>query len=313
MCGDTCKRAPFGYTRPVNTESLLRLIELVRRELGADDARLELGGRDPDDPRLLFRMLPNGFRVVAVFAEAPVQRELLEEKLRLLLVSFAGIGNEIGDSPTSYRPPAQAQHDLDEELAILVERSEATRALVIDDRSPMVWGSSELPRGVEDIAAMTLAADTADRAEELGLDLAELLGLPEDEALRRVREKGPERTTGRLSHGISHLRRQSERVGADAWRAHLAAARAVRAVRAVGDHGPRLLARAPGLHFVSRAFAAIYRLVLVFDGDFSELHAEAAAVRALPTVEKLVLSVPPIEPPPSRGKVIKWRGPGGGG
>jgi hypothetical protein len=159
---------------------------------------------------------------------------------------------------------------------------------------------------------MLLAAEVDDLARSLDLDLAELLALPEGEALARVSEKGPERVTGKLTRSLVHLARDAERSGADAWRAHIEAAQAVRAVRSDDDHGPRKLVREPRLRFVSRAFAAIYRLVLVFDEDFSELHAEAAVVRALPVVEKLVLSVPPVDPPPERGKVVKLRGPGGG-
>ena len=35
----------------------LRLLELVRKELGADDARVELGGREPNDPRKVMKAL----------------------------------------------------------------------------------------------------------------------------------------------------------------------------------------------------------------------------------------------------------------
>jgi len=46
-------------------------------------------------------------------------------------------------------------------------------------------------------------------------------------------------------------------------------------------------------------------VVLVFDHSFSELHAEGALVRALPRLERMVLSLPPIEPPPRGAKVVK--------
>ncbi|MCE7890157.1 MAG: hypothetical protein DYH12_10760 [Sorangiineae bacterium PRO1] len=48
--------------------ALLRLLELVRRDLGAEDARAEIGGAEPADPRLVSAPHRGGFRVVAVFA-----------------------------------------------------------------------------------------------------------------------------------------------------------------------------------------------------------------------------------------------------
>src|SRR5512139_449831 len=87
-----CARRAVGYTLRVNTDAMVRLIEVVRRELGADDARFELGGRDPEDDHLVWISLPHGFRAVAVFTEVPAGREILREKLRLLLASFSGIG-----------------------------------------------------------------------------------------------------------------------------------------------------------------------------------------------------------------------------
>ena len=50
---------------------MLRFLELLCKELGAEDARLELGGRDPEDRGLVFANLPDEFRLVAVFAEPP--------------------------------------------------------------------------------------------------------------------------------------------------------------------------------------------------------------------------------------------------
>ena len=291
---------------------MLRLIEVVRRELGADDARFELGGRDPEDGRLVWISLPHGYRAVAVFREAPPRREHLEEKLRLLLASFSGIGADVGSPAPSYRPPAQAQHDLDDVLAALAERAGAIRALVIDDRSPMVWGSSESPRGADDVDALLFASAVDARARELGLDLAELLTLPVEDATRRLGAAAPDRAGPPLLRELHRLRGNPGRAGIDAWRVHLEVARAVAAVRAEGGPAHRLVAREPGFGFLSRTFATIYRLVLVFEGELSELHAEAAMVHALPVVEKLLLAVPPVDPSPRGGELLPWRGPGSG-
>lgn len=61
------------------------------------------------------------------------------------------------------------------------------------------------------------------------------------------------------------------------------------------------------VHAFERRFAGIYTLILVFDGAFSELHAEAAVLRALPTIEKLVTSLPPRDPIPQGAKVARLR------
>ena len=48
----------------------------------------------------------------------------------------------------------------------------------------------------------------------------------------------------------------------------------------------------------------------MFDGPFSELHAEAATLKALPMIERLVLALPPIDPGPRGGaRVIDLHGP----
>src|ERR1700753_2588250 len=63
---------------------LRRFLELVVRELPASDARLELGGKDPEDPRLVFRPAPNG-RVVVVFDAPPADRGVGERRVGSLV------------------------------------------------------------------------------------------------------------------------------------------------------------------------------------------------------------------------------------
>ena len=56
--------------------------------------------------------------------------------------------------------------------------------------------------------------------------------------------------------------------------------------------------RAPELSYVVRSFATIYMLVVVFDRPFDELRAERSVTHALPTIERLVLALPPMDPDP---------------
>ena len=59
--------------------------------------------------------------------------------------------------------------------------------------------------------------------------------------------------------------------------------------------------------FVVHSFAGIYLLVLVFDAPLDELRAERAIIEALPRIERLVLALPPLEPPPYGGVVALRR------
>jgi hypothetical protein len=100
-----------------------------------------------------------------------------------------------------------------------------------------------------------------------------------------------------------------------AWARHLASRRVVPEVRALPEieslhKGGHLLhmARGPSYGYVARSFAAIYVLVLVFDGPFDELRAKGAIAHALPTIERLVLALPPVDPePPMAGAVAMRR------
>jgi len=248
-------------------EGLLELLELLRRELDAADARAEVGGRDPTDARLVFRDLPSGYRVVVVFDEPPPDRAATEARLGLILDTFAGVGDELAQAE---RPVLRslATRRLHDALAALASRTSATAALVIDDSSPVVWGSSIPELQETDVGGAIAAAGT----------------IP-----------GP--------WGDSDA-------SSEAWRRHPLAARAVahlldtlggdpEADRRKAHHGdgPRYLARGFG----------IYLLLLVFDAEFSELSAEGEMIRALPTIEHLVLSLPPMDPPRRGGRVIPLR------
>ncbi|MDQ3037679.1 MAG: hypothetical protein M3Y87_35125, partial [Myxococcota bacterium] len=81
--------------------------------------------------------------------------------------------------------------------------------------------------------------------------------------------------------------------------------RAIAAVRAAEGEAPP--PRPAGVHVMVRDFATIYRLVLVFDAAFSELHAEAALIHALPAIERLVTSLPPRDPVSGGAKVAVLR------
>jgi hypothetical protein len=218
---------------------LLRFLDLVVRELGAEDARIELGGRAPEDPRLVFRGAPNGSRVVAVLAQPPSDRTILEARLDVLIGSFFSIAAHASGSLLPARtPPDVAQKRLDDELGLLRGRAGALAAVVFDVESPMVWGVASATPGLEE------------RFQE---------------ALSTVRDAKTELTNGHTAR----------------------------------------LSMTSGVECLARPFAGIYILALLFDNPMSEPMAVGALVHALPTIERLVLALPPIDPPRAGAKVVR--------
>lgn len=100
------------------------------------------------------------------------------------------------------------------------------------------------------------------------------------------------------------------------WARAVLARRAIAAVRALpeidGLHkGAQLRATVATADFgyVARSFASIYVIILAYAGPFDELYAKRALSHALPTIERLVAALPPLEPPPRMGGVAALRPP----
>jgi hypothetical protein len=218
---------------------LLRFLELVVRELSAIDARVELGGRDPEDPRLVFRMAPNGSRVVVVFETPPADRAAVEGRVAALVETLHG-GADHGDGLVWTRtPPDFAARRLDEELERLSERAGSSGALVFDLASPVVWGASRLH------------SDDSRKLYQALIDCVR-------EAHSQLRQ-----------HHTSRLRVN------------------------------------PATECLVRPFAGLYYIALAFDADISEPIALGAIVHAMPIIERLVLALPPVDPPPGGAKIVR--------
>jgi hypothetical protein len=290
---------------------LHRLLELVRRELGASDARAEVGGRDPEDPRLVHCRFGDDWRLVACFDTPPPDPNEVLRRLRALAESFSGVTEGALESGPAARELAVRR--LDDELEALIDRAGATSAVVIDAQSPVIWGASGAHRGGEDVDTTLKTAEAIAAADSAGVDLAQLVGADPDQARLELERRGLERdVAGFLSREAERLRREGQRSGA-AWRRHLLTCRAIAAVRRRQGESAQdashlnEIARGEDWAYLVRAFATIYCVILVFDSRFSELHAEAALVHALPLIERLVLALPPVEPPPKPGKVVRLR------
>jgi hypothetical protein len=225
---------------------LERLLGLVKQELGADDARIELGGEPPADERLVVATLGEpGVRVVAVFSVPVADRKKTESHLTALVSGFGDtVGQSVATLGASSLPLESARGRLDAELTHLAKRSGAVRAVVFDFSSPVVWGAS-----------LVEERDAAAANRELELWVNELRSERADE------------------------------------------------LRAVHGHVVRLTL-ADGAECLARTFAGIYALSLAFRGALSEPVAVGALLHATEAVERLVLALPPIEPPPG-GKVLR--------
>lgn len=282
--------------------ALLRLLELVQRKLGARDARAEIGGLPPSEPHLLSASLPGKLRLVAIFDKPPEAREKLQTQLDELVASFAAtVADELADDGTSHTPANLPRRRLDDALEALRVHVRARRVLIMDVQSPVLWGTSS--RGDD---------NDVDELEELGRALArsQNRGIGIDELLSIEPEELPERLShaGLLAAQVWSLERALQTARAtDEPSEPLLLARAVFEVRAAHRAQPaeRTVTRRGDLRLLARAFANIYRLVAIFDDEFSELHVESAMLQAIPTVEQLLFALPPVDPPPKAGRVMR--------
>jgi hypothetical protein len=283
-------------------EALTRLLELVARELRADDVRIELGLRPPREHDVWCE-LAGGFRLIATFDVVPDDLEDRRARLLTLAETFATtIDAALIHAPQVGGGIELAAHALDETLAVLARSASAITAVVIDDRSPVIWGSSLVPRGPEDADVAAWVSAAAQAATRGGLELAELLAGPRPElepTLAATELSAEDRT--RVARAIGRLHGQGLHRSQGQWQWFVATMRAIAFSRRSVADDKLLPSASDPLGMLSRGFAGIYRVVLVFLGSFSELHAEAAAIRALPTIERMVTNLPPIDPSPRGG------------
>lgn len=367
---------------------LEELLAIVRRDLGAVDVRLADSDVAPAAASVGCEV-PGGRRIVADFAEPPVDPEACQRRLEVLVASFAAVLSLPADRRSSRPPAADSLHD---ELTALAQRSGAVEALVIDAHSPVVWGSAgeqvDLAAAEEAVAELRVPGVLREvgRTEAATSELAHRHGLASVEGLRldpRVLRAVPialcrrhrvvpvARRGGTLVLGMAdpadtealyavslvtglevepvvagpstlafldHVddddartydevlaavpeearsgREIVARRARDAWARLLAARHAIALVRGLAEM--ESLHKGGHLHHtssdgrfgvVARSFAAIYVVILAFDGEFEELRAKRALQHALPAIERLVLALPPLEPPPRIGGVVALRRP----
>jgi hypothetical protein len=274
-------------------EDVFKWLDLVTRELGAVDARLELGGKPPEDERMLHRPVPGGFRLVVVFAEPPADRDKVMASVDSYVATFASVVREARKSVP--KPTVSvAGRELSDFLSGLADRVAAERAVVFDDRSPVLFGDSHDTTTALDIDDAVFGGRLLERISLSAGEIADILDDPHHEGDLGVGH--------RALRQLEVVSRPPDGVPREAQLRLLASVNLVRAA----PQGERWADHQGPVPHLARAFAGVYRVLLVFHGTFSEMHAEGTLIRALPTLERLVLALPPHDPQ-GRAKVERLR------
>lgn len=279
-------------------QAWIKLLDVVRQKLSADDARIEIGGRAPEDPCIVWAPIDDTRRLVVIFAAPLEERAPVEGRLLALLEGFR---------ETLALPPeprfAGGGHlgrELDDALTALAARTGAETVWIIDVHSPVLWGSSDLHAAGLDLDAMVRAARADHMITEAGLSWAELLAVSEPEAQERIRAVGMAGVKLRtVSEQLITLLALTEQGGLAAAGRRLRSARALVEIRERAARERELVRselRGPVIQCFAHAIAGQYQLVLVFDETYSPLHAEGHVQRALPHIERLLLALPPVDP-----------------
>ena len=322
----------MGHNEPtLSLAPLDEFLTIVRRDLEAEDACILAPGEPaPEGGTTAERPLPGDHKLLVRFDAPPADLDARLRRLDMLVASFQTMLAAKLTAAVVTRPsPARSLHD---ELAALVTRAGAVDALVIDARSPVVWGAAaeELtddedrasdapsrpmpPSLVKPLSGPSLVesplsfSDAPEASDE---------GSPETPSPEELRERIHLVRTSIPSPGLRRISERRSGVG----RIHVVpdpepsvrdsvSERAIRAVRALPEmptlhKGGQLhhSVSEPDFGYVARSFAGIYVLVVVFRETYDELRAKRATVHALPIIERLVLALPPRDPVPTSGAV----------
>lgn len=280
-----------------------RFLELVARELGADDVRAELGGRDPTSENVVWKMIPGGFRIVATFDAGPPDRPAAQARLDRMAETFSHTLSELHAPGTRTASTLPARR-LDDALEALRARTGAVSIVVIDGNSPVLWGSSDPGHEFVNVDDLARIGASLSVARDRGLTLDQLALQDADALITALRRRGIERAHEELLSML--VQRDGDESSA---RHRLLTTLAIAAVRQKMHRGEhvRSVHHEPQFGYIARGFANIYQIIAVFEGAFSELHVESAILHVLPGIEELLFALPPVDPPPSKGQVIRLR------
>jgi len=293
-------------------DDLLRLLELVRRELEAEDAHVRLGGRRDDDPRLVSAELRPGCHLVARFAAPPPEPQEVARRVAELADAFTTTAIraiEAVEPVWSRSSSAHAghRHALVQTLADLRDATGAALALVVDRQSPVIWGCSDPELGLRDRPAARVLAGALSTLRDQGLDPVHVAASHTAEAAGLRLEQAMRETPGSASLELARRALEAAEHAQPGGAARLAAAaQALLVLDESPDAPPRMPeGDEPGL--ASKGLLGLYVVALVFTRPFSPLRVEGVLRRALPIVERNVLELPPLDPEPVEGRVVPLR------
>ncbi|MCR9165002.1 MAG: hypothetical protein ACE37F_34380 [Nannocystaceae bacterium] len=260
-------------------QALDRLLALVCRELGATRAWIEYASAPATD--VVSAPVRDGWMICADVDDATDDTQALLEGLA---ASFDRVLLEAaGDAPTPAQPSESGER-LREALDVLVSKVGAHAAWVFDERSPVLWGASSDGNWLTDLGRARVIGQTlGDHPPQLIMGWAGGQQLPAAPAelaphLPTIAAAAESIPAERLITTWAAVGEASTQAGAWAW-----------------DRG--------SLHVRVRPLAGIYRLLVLFEGEFSPLHAETTINRALPVIERLVTDHPPVDPTPKGARI----------
>ena len=279
-------------------EALSRFLELVRREMSAEDVSVVSRGTATKGAATLVVLLGEAEELVVRFDVTPEDADARTRRLEMLVNAFATALEAGAGEGGAAKSPRATPRSLRDELRTLATRAGAVDALVIDAHSPIVWGAvlgvRTQPEGAKVIPLTRNARERVDKIQDSHRDLIAALDLADDD--------DDETDDGRISAAPPEVTSPlSERADAEV--------RALPVVNALhrGAHLAQAV-RKDDYGWIARSFAAIYVLVLVYDRAFDELRAERALREGLPIIERLVLALPPMDPDPEpMGGVVAIR------
>lgn len=263
-------------------DELLRFLDLCATELGGVEAKLEVGGNDPEDERVVWAKTDAGFRLLVTFDAVPADRSGKVTRLSALADSFGEVERvALRALPSSHLSPAR--RELGELLAEVASLAGAERAVVFDDASPVVFGDSHDRVRPLDVGDAIFAARSITRMKMSAVELAEVL-----DALDTTDPSISDAAALAQLEAVTRPPPGASRAG------QLRLCLAIQAVRDAEAETRRV--REGAAPHLSRPFATVYRAVLVFAESFSEIRADGHLVRALSAIEKKTLSLPPLDP-----------------
>lgn len=293
-----------------------RLTRILERELDARNVYVVSDDEPAEMAPHIAWDLGHARTLVVIFSRHPTDLQEKHDRLAALSESFADLFADAARALPRTRP--EPKSSLQTELNALAGRARASTVVIIDAKSPIIWGASEAPSNTDDTPVDPPIHDAFVRAKEIGISWHDVLARPPGAPVpeRRPSKAAPE--TARILRLVPPIDEWAGLTPSDrdilAPRTELAR----HAITRVRSHAvlPQLH-RGEHLHeavvedsfaYIARSFATIYVLILVFPGPFDELGAERAVNRSLPIIERLVVSLPPDDTPETRtGAVVALR------